>query len=68
VFTSPPKTGKNYDAMFTNIFTQDEEAFEKLKQKSKEEQEMYLKKVRERAEKPSGYTFRPGGPQEYKDL
>jgi hypothetical protein len=54
--------------MFTNIFTQDDEAFGKLKQKAKEEQEIYLKKVRERADKQSGFSFKPGGPQEYKDL
>jgi hypothetical protein len=54
--------------MFTNIFTQDEEAFQKLKQKAKEDDEKYIKMVKERAEKPMGYKFKPGGPQEYKDL
>ena len=68
VFTSPPKTGKNTDAMFTNIFTQDEEAIEKLKQKAKEDHQFYMKKVKERADKPLGYIFKPTGPQDYKDL
>ena len=68
IYTNPPKKGKNNDAMFTNIIVQDEAAFQKMKEKAKEEHENYLKKVRERAEKQSGFSFRPGGPQEYKDL
>jgi hypothetical protein len=48
IYTSPPKKGKNNDAMFTNSIVQDEVAFEIMKEKANEEHEIYLNKVRER--------------------
>ena len=54
--------------MFSNMYKQDRELLQKVRQMADKEREQYLKFVKERADKPAAVNFHPSGPQEYRDL
>lgn len=73
IFTKPLKHGKNSDAYFSNLAMQDKHTLNQVKEMADKEHENYMASVRSRkkgANPESTYkaVFKPGGPQESKDL
>lgn len=70
IYTKPSKQGKFSDAFFSNFMKVDKELLTEIEQKAKQEKEEYLQLVKSRKKGVEGFkqTFKPGGPQEYKDF
>lgn len=70
IFTNPGKKGKFSDAYFSNLAKIDKNILEDVEQKAKREHDDYMNLVKNRKKSTGGFkqTFRPSGPQEYKNL
>jgi hypothetical protein len=72
IFTKPSKKGKFADAFFSNMTVQDKKISQMEKEMADKERAEYLTLVQTRKKGSNGAaykaTFKPGGPQEYKDL